>query len=104
MSKLDLETYISWLLAQRLLLQEKINSASKVSKKLSLELIGKERESERMILIRSGLRVKGYSSDPGLFLAQLIANVDLLNSLNEEQAAFESYLDSLGGSFTFKVM
>lgn len=103
MSKNELEVYSSWLVSQKLYLQAKIDLIQKVTKTLSLNLFGKDRESERMSLIRSNLKIKGFSTDPGLFLAQAKANVELFNSIAKELNDFEIYIADCGGKFEYEI-
>ena len=103
MNKIELEVYSSWLVGQKLYLQEKMDLIQKVTKALSLKLVGKERESERMLTIRSNLKVKGFSTDPGLFVAQAKANVELFNEIAKELAEFEEYILDCGGKFEYEI-
>jgi hypothetical protein len=103
MNKLELELYSSWLVSQKLYLQGKMDLIQKVTKTLSFNLLGKEKESERMSMIRSNLKVKGFSTDPGLFVAQAKANVELFNEIAKELVEFEDYILDCGGKFEYEI-
>lgn len=101
MSKKDLEQYYAWINFQRSALKHKSAEISKVGQKISVALVGKKREGERMSIIRSLLSrlvPTQCSPNPSIFAEQTKLVREQLKSLTNEILAFKIWIKEKKGT------
>ncbi|KAJ3341254.1 hypothetical protein HDU91_000741, partial [Kappamyces sp. JEL0680] len=97
MNHTELEVYVSWLRGVKQDLKKSLDGMEQITSDVSMALIGKSKESEKMALIRTLLVRGGYEADPGLFLSKATQLKDKYAQVSLDLSRFLGWIDSLGG-------
>jgi hypothetical protein len=97
MSVTDLEMYGSWLFGSKQNLEVHVKEIDFIASETGRILLGKEKESERMTLIRAILIKSGNEADPGAFMAKSAKTVEKYRSVLATWSLFSKWLKEIGG-------